>query len=79
MMHWMLLGSDRIVVPVRCWPSRCLDSARRGAFESAGMNDPIKVTFSKVDEKTGTVVEFKGGGWGEDWIRWTTCQSWASP
>lgn len=38
------------------------DSARRGAFESAGMNDPSKVTFSKVDEKTGTVVEFKGEG-----------------
>jgi len=62
MMHWTLLGSDRIVVPVRCWPSRCLDSARRGAFESAGMNYPINVTFSKVDEKIGTVVEFKGEG-----------------
>lgn len=39
-----------------------LDSARRGAFESAGMNDPIKVAFSKVDEKTGKAVEFKGEG-----------------
>ncbi|WP_349985671.1 polymorphic toxin type 47 domain-containing protein [Stenotrophomonas sp. WHRI 8082] len=38
------------------------DSARRGAFESAGMNGPSKVIFSKVDEKTGTVVEFKEEG-----------------
>jgi hypothetical protein len=26
------------------------------------MTDPSKVTFSKVDPKTGTVVEFKGPG-----------------
>ena len=31
-------------------------------FESAGMNDPSKVAFSKADEKTDTVVEFKGEG-----------------
>jgi hypothetical protein len=30
------------------------------AFERAGMNDPAKVQFSKMDPKTGTVVEFKG-------------------
>jgi hypothetical protein len=28
----------------------------------AGMTDPSKVQFSKVDPKTGTVVEFKGEG-----------------
>ena len=38
------------------------DKARRQAFSNAGMNDPEKVSFSKIDEKTGTVVEFKGAG-----------------
>lgn len=38
------------------------DSARSEAFKNAGMTDPSKVSFSKVDEKTGTVVEFKGEG-----------------
>jgi RHS repeat-associated protein len=38
------------------------DTARRAAFEKAGMTDPSKVHFSKVDPKTGTVVEFKGEG-----------------
>ena len=37
------------------------DSARQAAFEKAGMTDPDKVKFTKVDPKTGTVVEFKGG------------------
>ncbi|NQJ69542.1 hypothetical protein HO543_10530 [Streptococcus suis] len=35
------------------------DSARRSAFEKAGMTDPDKIRFSKYDPKTGTVVEFK--------------------
>jgi RHS repeat-associated protein len=38
------------------------DAARREAFEKAGMTDPSKIQFSKVDPKTGTVVEFKGEG-----------------
>jgi hypothetical protein len=38
------------------------DTARRAAFEKARMTDPNKVEFSKVDPKTGTVVEFKGEG-----------------
>ncbi len=36
------------------------DAARTQAFEKAGMTNPENVTFSKVDPKTGTVVEFKG-------------------
>jgi RHS repeat-associated protein len=38
------------------------DVARKAAFEKAGLTDPSKVQFSKVDPKTGTVVEFKGEG-----------------
>ncbi len=38
------------------------DSARKAAFDGAGMKDPSTVKFSKMDEKTGTVVEFKGEG-----------------
>ena len=38
------------------------DTARRAAFEQAGMTDPSKVQFSKIDSETGTVVEFKGEG-----------------
>lgn len=38
------------------------DKARRKAFDNAGMSDPSKVQFSKVDPNTGTVVEFKGPG-----------------
>ncbi len=38
------------------------DQARREGFENAGMIDPSKVQFSKVDKTTGTVVEFKGPG-----------------
>jgi RHS repeat-associated protein len=38
------------------------DEARKKAFQRAGMTDPSKVGFSKVDPKTGTVVEFKGPG-----------------
>jgi len=38
------------------------DAARRTAFEKAGMTDASKVEFSKMDPKTGTVVEFKGQG-----------------
>lgn len=38
------------------------DTARKAAFDNAGMNDPSKVQFSEVDEKTGTIVEFKGEG-----------------
>ena len=36
------------------------DTARRKAFEMAGLTDPSKVKVSKVDPKTGTAVEFKG-------------------
>lgn len=36
------------------------DKARAEAFERAGMTDPSQIKFSKVDPKTGTVVEFKG-------------------
>ncbi|HCD7553912.1 TPA: PAAR domain-containing protein [Citrobacter farmeri] len=36
------------------------DAARRTGFENAGMTNPEDITFSKVDPKTGTVVEFKG-------------------
>ena len=36
------------------------DQARREAFEKAGMTNPEDVKFTKVDPKTGTVVEFKG-------------------
>jgi len=36
------------------------DKARKQAFKNAGMTDPDKVEFSKYDEQTGTVVEFKG-------------------
>ncbi len=42
--------------------ARDFDSARRQAFEKAGMTDPAQIRFSKVDPKTGTVVEFKGPG-----------------
>jgi RHS repeat-associated protein len=38
------------------------DKAREAAFKTAGMTDSSKVQFSKVDPKTGTVVEFKGPG-----------------
>lgn len=38
------------------------DDARRKAFDYAEMTDPNKVKFTKVDTKTGTVVEFKGSG-----------------
>jgi RHS repeat-associated protein len=38
------------------------DTARRGAFEKAGMTNPENVAFSKMDPVTGTVVEFKGAG-----------------
>lgn len=38
------------------------DAARRAAFGKAGMTDPSTVQFSKMDPKTGTVVEFKGEG-----------------
>lgn len=38
------------------------DTARRQAFERAGMNNPVNVSFSKMDPTTGTVVEFKGKG-----------------
>ncbi|GAU04771.1 polymorphic toxin type 47 domain-containing protein, partial [Burkholderia stabilis] len=38
------------------------DTARRQAFELAGMTNPENVTFSKMDPVTGTVVEFKGVG-----------------
>ena len=38
------------------------DKAREAAFQKAGMTDPSKVQFSKVDPKTGTAVEFKGEG-----------------
>lgn len=38
------------------------DKARVGAFEKAGLTDPSKVKFTKVDPKTGTVVEFEGPG-----------------
>ncbi len=38
------------------------DEARERAFERAGMTNPDEVTFSRVDPKTGTVVEFKGPG-----------------
>lgn len=42
--------------------TKTFDQARREAFRKAGMTDPSKVTFTKVDPKTGTVVEFKGPG-----------------
>jgi len=35
------------------------DQAREAGFKKAGMTDPNKVKFTKVDPKTGTVVEFK--------------------
>ncbi|MDX2267788.1 MAG: polymorphic toxin type 47 domain-containing protein [Bryobacter sp.] len=38
------------------------DEARREGFEKAGMTNPNDVKFSKVDPKTGTIVEFKGPG-----------------
>ncbi|WP_155651243.1 polymorphic toxin type 47 domain-containing protein, partial [Burkholderia stagnalis] len=38
------------------------DTARRQAFELAGMTNSVNVTFSKMDPVTGTVVEFKGVG-----------------
>jgi RHS repeat-associated protein len=38
------------------------DKAREEAFKKAGMTDPKEVKFTKVDPKTGTVVEFKGPG-----------------
>jgi hypothetical protein len=39
---------------------RDFDAARVEAFKNAGMTDPKDVTFTRVDPKTGTVVEFKG-------------------
>ena len=42
--------------------SQDFDTARKAAFEHAGMTDPAKVQFSKMGPKTGTVVEFKGEG-----------------
>jgi RHS repeat-associated protein len=41
-------------------PSKTFDQAREEAFKNAGMTDPSQVRFTKVDPKTGTVVEFKG-------------------
>jgi RHS repeat-associated protein len=38
------------------------DVARKASFEKAGMTDASKIEFSKMDPKTGTVVEFKGAG-----------------
>jgi RHS repeat-associated protein len=38
------------------------DTARRQGFKNAGMDEPEKILFSKVDMTTGTVVEFKGPG-----------------
>ena len=38
------------------------DAAREAAFDSAGMTNPENIRFSKYDDKTGTVVEFKGDG-----------------
>ncbi|MCW5964067.1 MAG: hypothetical protein KIT83_08510 [Bryobacterales bacterium] len=42
--------------------SKTFDEARREGFEKAGMTDPSEVKFTKVDPKTGTIVEFKGPG-----------------
>ncbi|MBA1209347.1 polymorphic toxin type 47 domain-containing protein [Pseudomonas fulva] len=36
--------------------------AGKMAFTNAGMDDPAKISFSKVDPETGTIVEFKGPG-----------------
>lgn len=43
-------------------PPKNFDAAREEAFRRAGLIDAAKVLFSKVDPKTGTVVEFKGPG-----------------
>ena len=43
-------------------PGKTFDQARREGFEKAGMTDASEVKFTKVDPKTGTVVEFKGPG-----------------
>jgi RHS repeat-associated protein len=39
---------------------KSFDKARDEAFKNAGMTDPADVKFTRVDPKTGTVVEFKG-------------------
>ena len=41
---------------------KTFDQARVEAFEKAGLDDAADVAFSKYDEATGTVVEFKGAG-----------------
>ncbi|WP_256583421.1 polymorphic toxin type 47 domain-containing protein [Pseudomonas sp. Irchel 3F3] len=41
------------------------DTARRMAFKNAGMDDPDKISFTKNDPETGTIVEFKGPGGGK--------------
>jgi hypothetical protein len=41
---------------------KTFDQARVEAFEKAGLDDAADVAFSKYDEATGTVVEFKGPG-----------------
>ncbi len=38
------------------------DQARTQAFQKSGMTDPAEIVLSKMDETTGTVVEFKGQG-----------------
>jgi RHS repeat-associated protein len=52
--------ADKVADAAKGAPS--FDKAREVAFQKAGMTDPSKVQFSKVDPKTGTVVEFKGEG-----------------
>jgi hypothetical protein len=46
-------------VPSESSITKTFDQARQEAFLTAGLTDPKKVQFTKVDPKTGTFVEFK--------------------
>ena len=54
-----LVKSNKKVKEAAKAGSKNFDQAREEAFKKAGM-DKGDVEFSKIDEKTGTIVEFKG-------------------
>jgi RHS repeat-associated protein len=54
--------AEAVATKVESGAAPGFDAARKAAFEKAGMTDASKVEFSKMDPKTGTVVEFKGQG-----------------
>jgi RHS repeat-associated protein len=55
-------GSIRVNAPKGNQRIGNFDEARVEAFKRAGLTNPDEVVFSKMDPKTGTVVEFTGPG-----------------